>query len=349
MTTKSDHSSTVTSSHEPQRPRSRTRRVALGVAASLAGAGAVALVCTQIIPSTSFASSRHPVPNATGQTNCAAVPSVCGFPDATNTGVPPGTKLKTVPGQVSSGPGWHFDSRGWVEVDGNGAVLSGLNIPYNLDISASNVTIKDVKVQASGQSSFGVSLRHTSDVTVENSTIQGVNGGAGRLMVGVKDIYGDSTGIAVLNNNISRTSTGVQVAAGLVQGNYIHSMGYIAGDHINGVTVGGGTTPLTVQDNTILVNHSQTDAVSLFQDTQVEANKVISNNLLAGGGYAIYGGDEKASGSPAATNIVIENNRFSRIYYPDGGVYGPVAAFSFHGIGDVWSGNVWDNTGRVIP
>src|ERR1022692_4966381 len=211
MTTKSDHSSTVTSSHEPQRPRSRTRRVALGVAASLAGAGAVALVCTQIIPSTSFASSRHPVPNATGQTNCAAVPSVCGFPDATNTGVPPGTKLKTVPGQVSSGPGWHFDSRGWVEVDGNGAVLSGLNIPYNLDISASNVTIKDVKVQASGQSSisasnvtikdvkvqasgqssFGVSLRHTSDVTVENSTIQGVNGGAGRLMVGVKDIYGD--------------------------------------------------------------------------------------------------------------------------------------------------------------
>src|SRR6266536_2825090 len=40
---------------------------------------------------------------------CVTVPHACGFPDATNTGVPGGTALRSVPGQVSSGPGWHFD------------------------------------------------------------------------------------------------------------------------------------------------------------------------------------------------------------------------------------------------
>ena len=73
--------------------------------------------------------------------NCAAAPSKCGYPDATNSGVPAGTALKAVPGQVSSGPGWHYDSRGWVEVTGNGANLTGLSIPYNVDVTASNVTL----------------------------------------------------------------------------------------------------------------------------------------------------------------------------------------------------------------
>jgi Right handed beta helix region len=275
---------------------------------------------------------------------CAADPHTCGFPDATNTGVPAATTLKNVPRQISSGPGWYYDPRGWVEVDGNGAVLTGLYIPCNLDISASNVTVKDVEVEASGQSSFGISLRHTRDVTIENSTIEGDNTGNGRLMVGIKDIFGDATGTSVLDNNIMRTATGVQIYQGLIQGNFIHDMGYIDGDHINGITVSGGTTPLTIQDNTIFVDNGQTDAISLFQDTQVEANKVIKGNLLAGGGYAIYGGE----GAQPASNIVIEDNRISTLFYPDGGLWGPVAYFSM-GHGNVWSGNVWDSTGIAIP
>jgi hypothetical protein len=284
-------------------------------------------------------------PVAPIQGGCAAIPHACGFPDATNTGVPAGTTLQDVPGQVSSGPGWYYDPRGWVEVDGNGAVLSGLNLRCNLDISASHVTIKDVQVEAFGQSSFGISLRNTSDVTIEHSTIEGVNAGDGRLMVGIKDIYGHSTGTSVLDNNISRTETGVQIYQGLIQGNYIHDTGFMTGDHTNGITVSGGTTPLTIQDNTVFINRGQADAISLFQDTQVEANKLIRDNLLAGGGYAIYGGE--GPGGQPASNIVIEDNRISTLYYSNGGFYGPVAYFS-PGLGNVWSGNVWDSTGLAI-
>ena len=153
--------------------------------------------------------------------------------------------LRTVPGQVSSGPGWHFDSKaGSVEVTGNAAVLSGLYIPYTLDITASHVTVQDVQVVTGG--TFGVSLRHTAGVTIENSTISGQNSTTGRLDYAIDDVYGDSTGMVIKADNISAFRTAVQVSTGLVTGNYIHDPGYIAGDHTNGIYVGGTSEPLTI-------------------------------------------------------------------------------------------------------
>lgn len=273
---------------------------------------------------------------------CAAAPHKCGLPDSTNTGVQAGVTLATVPDQVSSGPGWSFDPRGWVEVSGDGAVLSGLYIPYNIDISANNVTINDVKVVTSGD--FGVSLRHTSGVTIENSTIRGQNGAAGRVDAAITDVYGDSTGTVIDANNISHFRTAVQVSGGLVSGNYIHSPGFIAGDHTNGIYDDGGTAALTIAGNTIINPLEQTDAVTLDASGggQTVANKIIEGNLLAGGGYAIYCG---ASEGNATSNIVIAGNWFSRVYYPDGGMWGPAVYFDVTGAGNVWSDNVWSGQG----
>ena len=272
---------------------------------------------------------------------CAVKPSACGYPDATNTGVPAGTVLRSVPGQVSSGPGWHWDSRGWVSVDGNGAVLDGLNIPYNVDVTASNVTIKNSLMSVAGEG-FGISLRHTSKVTIQDSEITGPSTGSTRLMVGIKDIYGDSTGTQILRNDIARTSTGVQMESGLIQDNYIHDMGYKSGDHLNGITSNGSTALLTIRHNTVLNSFDQTDAISLFEDFGVQANRTIDNNLVAGGGYTIYGGANP--GGAATSNIHITNNRFSRLYYPNGGSYGPVTAYAPGGAGNTWTGNIWDDT-----
>lgn len=279
---------------------------------------------------------------------CDSQAASCGaFPDAVNSGVPAGMKLLAVPGQVSKGPGWYYDPRGWVEVDGNGAVLQGLSIPYDVDVTASDVTIKNDAIEDTGNG-FGVSLRHTHNVTIEHSDIYGGNAGSQRLMVGIKDIYGDCTGTQILGNNIWYTGTGIQVYSGLIQDNYIHNMGYISGDHINGITSNGGTQQLTIKHNTILVDHDQTDAIGLFEDFGVEANVLITDNLLAGGGYTIYGGQN--TGGPATYNIVITNNQISTMYYPQGGYFGPGAAFSSGGRGNVWSGNVFTGSGsQEIP
>ncbi len=282
------------------------------------------------------ASEHHfaPVPQ-----ECAAAPSTCGFPDATNSGIPAGTVLRAVPAQVSSGRGWTSSPTGSVHVTGDGAMLSGLYIPGTLDISASHVTIRDVRVVTGGN--FGISLRHTTGVIIENCVISGRDKTSGRVNYAIDDVYGDSTGTVIKASNISYFRTGAQVSTGLISRNYIHDPGYLPGDHTNGIYVNGGTRPLIISGNTIFNNRTQTDDINLDASGalgQSVANKVITGNLLAGGGYSIYGG---AALRAATSNIVIKGNSFSQRYYPHGGRYGPIGYFDSRGRGNVWSGNVW--------
>jgi hypothetical protein len=318
------------------------RLVTFGLAATLlAGIGSAFFLYSQQGP---VSAPRSAVATVSAPAGCAAVPHACGFPDATTTGVPSGMALKTVPGQVSSGPGWRSAPDGSVKVTGNGAVLSGLSIHGNLDITASNVTIKNDQVTTAGL--FGISLRHTVGVLIENSSISGTNAAGGRVSVAIDDVYGDSTGMVIASNNIWYAKTGVQVSTGLVTSNYLHGFGYVAGDHTNGIFDAGSTQPLMIYHNTILNNYGQTDAVSLNATGagQPVANKSVEGNLLAGGSYTIYGGN---SHNNPISNIIIEDNTFSQAYYAKGGQYGPIAYFG-QGKGNGWSGNTWDITGQII-
>ena len=285
------------------------------------------------------------VPSPTQTLNCAPNPHLCGFPDATNTGVRSGVVLKRVPEDVTSGPGWHYDSRGWVAVDTAGATFSGFITHLNVDVTASNVTISDNRIIVGGDT-FGVSVRHANNVTVSYNEIAGTNNSSGRILVCIKDIYGDTANMRVLANNLYYTSTAVQLDAGLIQDNYIHDMGFISGDHINGTTANGGSVLLKILHNTSFNQFSQTDAISLFEDFGVQANRVIDNNLVAGGGYCIYGGQN--AGGPTVSNIQITNNHFARLYYPNCGAFGYIAAWNPGAPGAVWSGNLWDDTGATV-
>jgi len=327
----------------PAPPASGARRPArrLGLisgAAVLAGA----LAAVAVLPASGAAGRA----GAAVLTNCAATPSACGYPDATNTGVPSGMTLKTVPSQVSSGPGWSYNASGGdVVVTGNGTVLSGLYIPYNLVIEASDVTVDDVEVVSGGM--FGISLAHTTNVTIENSTISGQNSTTGRVGYAIDDVYGDSTGMVINADNISYFKTAIQMNTGLIENNYIHAPGYVAGDHTNGIFDNGGTEPMTIENNTIFNDLTQTDDISLDSESSGSpvANKTIENNFLAGGSYSIYGGN---SLSNTISNIVIQGNRFGQLYFSLGGQYGPAAYFATTGTGNVWSGNFWDTTGQAI-
>jgi hypothetical protein len=321
-------------------PAARTRRSRGAAAAAL---GVAALAAAGVLAGGGTGTRA----DAAVLTNCAANPVTCGYPGATNTGVPAGTTLKSVPSQVSSGTGWSYNATdNEVIVTGNGAVLSGLSIPYPVEIDASNVTLNDVQVLTGG--AFAIDLRHTTGVTIENSVISGTNATTGRVDSAIDDVYGDSTAMTIKDNNISQFRTAMQVSAGLVQGNYIHNPGYITGDHTNGIVTNGGTESMTINDNTVFISLGQTDAISLDAATAgaTVSNKTIENNFLAGGGYSIYGGDGQSN--PTA-KIVITGNRFGQQYYAKGGQFGAVAYYDPTGSGNTWTANIWDTTAQAIP
>ncbi|GAB3772271.1 hypothetical protein GCM10027600_31740 [Nocardioides ginsengisegetis] len=277
--------------------------------------------------------------------DCATAPHACGYPDATNTGIAPGPLLR-VPQDVTSGPGWHYDPRGWIEIDGPGAVFDRKQTHLGLDVVAPDVTISNSLILASGDT-IAISLRRAHRVTIRDNEIAGGEAlGPERLGVAIKDIFSDTTGIRVLRNEIRYASTGVQIDAGLIEDNYIHDLGLVDGDHVNGTTSNAGVHLLEIRHNTIFNPYEQTDAVSLFQDFGPQENRVIADNLLAGGGYTIYGGANPGLGA-TARDIRVTDNRIARIFFPNGGYYGPVAAWAADG--NVWEGNIWDDTGAAIP
>ncbi len=243
-----------------------------------------------------------------------------------------------MPEDVTSGSGWHWDSRGWLEVNGDGAVVENVQVRGPVDVTGSGVTVRNALILVSGDT-WGVALRHTTNATVTHTTIGSV-GLSPRLLVGIKDMYGDAVGTSVTANDIAGTSTGVQIGSGLIRDNYIHDLGMTDGDHVNGITSNGSSGRLVIEHNTVLNPFAQTDAIGLFQDFGVESDRLISNNLLAGGGYTLYGGDNQRFG--VTHDITVIGNRFSRIYFATGGSYGPVASFDAQGKGNSWSGNFWD-------
>jgi hypothetical protein len=340
-----DTQDTARNTRRPRGPLGRApTSVIAASAASLVGAAALATFALAAGPAgaatTSTAATARPAAAAT------AIPA--GFPSGTNTGVQAGTSLKNVPGQVKSGPGWTWVTAGggYANVTGNGANLSGLRIPGNVDISGNNVTLTNDSITvAGGGDTYGVDLRHTAGVTIEHSSIEGTNITTGRLGEGIKDVYGDATGTQVLDNNIQKTDTAVQVYQGTIAGNYIHNLGMVSTDHVNGITTNGDSQPLTIQNNTILNKFGQTDAIGLFQDFSSVSNVTVNDNFLAGGAYTLYGGEGSQGQS---SNIKVTNNQFSTMYFAKGGAYGPVAYFDNAAPGNTWSGNVWSN-GQTVP
>ncbi len=260
--------------------------------------------------------------------DCAAVPSACCFPDSTNTGVPAGTSL-TASGSLS--------------IQTDGTVISGLDVTGTVDIYANNVTIKSSRVAVSSSGSYAVAIRPGMTGTViQDSVIRGQDNSANSVEYAVFNISGNP----VVLDRVDLYNCSECIMGGGIQltDSYLHDMADPAGAHVEG-TYGLANSVYT--HNTIFNSYGQTAAIYLDPNLggTLDCQCTVTDNLLAGGGYTIYGG---SSTSMTATNVVIQNNRFSRLYYPMGGYWGIDAYFSASGAGNAWTGNIWDDTGLPV-
>jgi hypothetical protein len=235
----------------------------------------------------------------------------------------------------------------------SGAVIENLDVNGAIVVAPiyKDVTVRNNRVVTHGDT-FAINFvcdYSTSPSTcadrgiVTRNTVRGASRDVDRCLAGI-EMAGNVIGDKITFNDVSWCATGIQLDDGLVTDNYVHDLGWksseaAAGreDHINGLTMNGGSN-VTVRHNTFLNDRSQTDAVSFFQDFTPVTDILVEDNLLAGGGYTIYGG---AGGKGPTKNIVIRNNQISTRYFPLGGYWNWIAYYTATDPGNVLTGNRW--------
>jgi hypothetical protein len=291
-------------------------------------------------------------------TNCFAVPSACGYPDATNSGVPAGTML-TPRTQT-------------IHVTSAGTTISGLELHGSIEVEANNVTIKNDKiVNGDGftQGAHAVRLyRGFTGLKIEDTTIEGGNCTSEALEMGIETEEPGATANRIYGNCASSIMHGPgreENSYSIDNGTIWDSAEHKEEAHYETWYLGGGS--LTAIHNTLLNPHGHTAVIFTKTDFANVEEARIENNLLAGGGFTIYGGEGGLLKVVGPT--IVKGNRFARCltkqvsraggtwfceggpdshgYFPKSGDYGEKAFFNK--AVTIWSGNVWDDNNESIP
>jgi hypothetical protein len=292
--------------------------------------------------------------------HCFASPGACGFPDPVfhNVGVPSSATLTP---------------SGSVTITTAGAVIDGLDVAGAISIQANNVTVKNGRVAVPAPGCGTASTCGNSDILV-GAGITGtvlshleltVQTGA-TVEHAVRNLGDDST--AADHLYIHGPDAG-WYGPGSLSDSYVLAVLAIADDHLENWYYGGGGGRIVANHNTLFNPAEQTATVFLKNDFGDIATAEITNNLLAGGGYTLYGGGG-ASGGILRGPVMVTGNHFARCgggvetgpgpggvwlcpggsdssgYYPRGGSFGWQAYFD--AAVTTWLDNIWDDDGSAV-
>ena len=272
--------------------------------------------------------------------NCIVRPSACGYPDQTNTGVPAGVPLTQRTGVIS--------------VTTPGQTISEIALRGAIEVHASHTTIRndDITVNATqtGCSSpcggRGIYIAPgVKDTLVQNVTC---HGGApdGR---NVTEFCIDSNDPSnMIDHVLAYYCTTCFIGPGIWENSFVNLNGTIPHEHYEDIYYGGGSRSITIRHNTLLnPPHDQGDTAVIFLSVDFgdERNVSVTDNLLAGGALALYGGASGSKGRVVGP-MTYTGNRFSKIFYREGGLH--VIGAYFKPAVTAWSHNYWDDTLRPV-
>ena len=260
---------------------------------------------------------------------CTNAVTTCGYSDprAGSAGVPHGTYLRP---------------SGSLTVTANGATVTSRQVTGSITIDADNVTIEDTEVIDSDPSSGAIVIdRGHHGTVIKYDTIRGVDPSSGPLAYAV---YNEGSTQVLEDHVYAYNIDRILVGSGRLMNSYCVDNASLKGGHFECVYNGGGD--VIVDHDTLLNTHDQTAAVYVESYSGDLRTVEVSNSILAGGSYCLYGGGEPKKGYANRGPQIVRSDRFSRLYFAKCGQYGTGAYLpSFVS----WSGNVWDDTARVIP
>ncbi len=252
-----------------------------------------------------------------GSSSCA-LPD---YPDASCTGVPAGTSLTVVNGDMT--------------ISTADTVIEGKDIRGCVEVTAPGVIIRKSKIVAD---CFYVIKSHGVGGTwllIEDSEIScDDNSGTG-----VGDSY-----ITIRRANIHGCENGLDVDGYFdIQDSYIHDLYNGPGAHSDGIQTNNGGTNITIKHNTI---YSDAGTSSIILHDNGADNTVIRDNLLAGGAYTLY-----CARPGASSNFDLINNHFSTKFFDTVGDFGPWTDCDDDASvpGNQVTGNVYHESGDPVP
>jgi hypothetical protein len=247
------------------------------------------------------------------------------MPDASCTGVPPGTTLRACSTELTT----------------PGATYSGCLFSGTVNVKANNITIKNSKVLGTVSAGYG---SQQSGLVLMDVEIDGQRRNPFYSAIGDHNytcircnVHDSGRGAAVGDNVVVRDS-------------WFHDFYYADGAHQSAIGSNGGSNN-RIEHNTLSCNSGGcSGALVFYGDFAPVKNVVVKNNLLnTTGSYCTYAGSVSGKAYPSASNIQYLDNRFGKTYNSRCGIYGPVTAWS-GGSGNLWSGNAWsDGSGPVNP
>jgi hypothetical protein len=224
-----------------------------------------------------------------------------GFPDATTTGPDPAIEL--TPSES-------------IEVDEDGTVVENLHVTGGIVVTANDVTIRNVLVDANER--YGILVDpETSGTVIEDVRIVG-GLAEGACNIGI--VYGH---FAARRVDISGCSDGIRAGSNTVlEDSWIHDMRDLPDDHSDGVQAIGGTN-IVLRGNNIEMDRGMTSAMILHGHLGGDLRDVVvEGNLLAGGGYSLNIKERTA----AVENVIVRDNVWVRDSYNFGPQQGDALA-----------------------
>ena len=249
-----------------------------------------------------------PGPGSASSPSTSASPAArpSGLPTPARTGVPAGTTLT--------------DYTGPATITTAGTVLDAKKITGCLVIKADDVTIKNSLIRSTCL--FNV-LSDNGNTGLQLTDVE-IDGG--------NNLASDSAvsggGYTCLRCDVHGTIDGFKAGTDVtIQDSWVHDLAMTAQSHNDGIQ-SLGTTRLTIAGNTIVLADGATSAIILSTGSATDMRNVtITDNLLGGGAYTVYGGytageDDKAK----VSDITISDNRFTTKIHPRCGAYGPLTS-----------------------
>jgi hypothetical protein len=260
-------------------------------------------------------------------TDCLIVPSRCGYPDSTNTGVQDGVSLRVVNGDFRT--------------SSDGQVVAGLDIKGTLYIDNSNVTAYNDRVTEQGSNGWAVTIgaqatasHQLTGITLSYLTIDG-----GRSHGGGVQAPEGNVSWTLDHSDVSNGENGIRSAGNAtIRDCYVHDLAAGSGAHFDDVEIYAGTGDVYDHNTlTLGVGTGFTSAWNVQGDFAAVISPTLSNSLLDGGGYTV---NVRGIGAHPVTGAVLSGNRFGKDH-----AYGYSADDA---TGTTASGNVADATGKNI-